>query len=378
MMGGMAMQMVARGYLVYELTGSGVLLGIVSASSSLPILILALFGGAVADRLERRRVMQIGQAIAATMALLVGIAISTDRIIWQHLMIASLIQGAAFSFIMPARQALIPQLVGKKNLANAMALNGAGMSATTLSAPAIAGTMYALAGPDKAYYLIAAFQFSAVLLVGFIPRLETHISKSKEKMTSTINEGLKYIIQSKMVLVLLLMGLITTLLAQPFRFLLPMFVVDLYHLGPDSMGLLLTIMGAGSLVGSLIIAALGRWNRGLILIFGTVISGVSLLIVSLFPSYSLASAIMVFLGLGDATRRALNQALIMEETDDRFQGRVMSVFMLNFGLMPLAVLPAGLASDLFGAQVSVGAMGILLIIASGIVFLTQKRLRTLM
>lgn len=377
MMGGMQMQMLVRGYLVYDLTGSAALLGIVSASSSLPILALALFGGAVADRLERRRVIQVGQAAAAALALLVGIAITTDTITWQHLMAASFIQGAAFSFIMPARQAIIPQLVGRDRLTNAMALNGAGMSAMTLAAPAVAGGIYAWAGPDKAYYVISGLQFLAVLLVGLIPKLDGDPVRSKEGMTSDIAAGIRYIMQSPLVLVLLMMGLITTLLAQPFRFLLPVFVVDLYHRGPDSMGLLVTVMGAGSLAGSLFIASLGRWRRGMILILGTACSGVALLLVAVFPFYRAAIGIMVILGLGDASRRALNQALIMEETDSRFQGRVMSVFMMNFGLMPMSVLPAGIAADLFGAQRAIGTMAMLLLAISAIIVVTQRRLRTM-
>ena len=377
MMGGMQMQMLVRGYLVYDLTGSAARLGLVSASSALPILALALFGGAVADRVERKRVIQVGQAVSAALALLVGLAIATDMIAWQHLVAASFIQGAAFAFIMPARQAIIPQLVGRDRLTNAMALNAAGMSAMTLAAPAVAGGIYAWAGPDRAYYVISGLQFLAVLLVGLIPKLEGGPTRSTEAVTKDIAAGIHYILRSPMVLVLLLMGLITTLLAMPFRFLLPVFVVDLYQRGPDSMGLLVTVMGAGSLAGSLFIASMGRWRRGLILILGTFASGVALLLVALFPFYRAAIGIMVVLGVGDAARRALNQTLIMEETEDRFRGRVMSVFMMNFGLMPLAVLPAGAAADFWSAQVAVGAMAVLLLVTTAVVLLTQKRLRTL-
>lgn len=377
MMGGMQMQMLVRGYLVYDLTGSASLLGIVSASSSLPILALALFGGAVADRVERKRVIQVGQAAAATLALLVGVAIATDRIIWQHLMVASVIQGAAFSFIMPARQAIIPQLVGQRRLSNAIALNAAGMSVTTLAAPAVAGGVYAWFGPDRAYFVISALMFLAIALVGLIPALKGGPARPRRSVTADIAVGIGYILRSRMVLVLLMMGLITTLLAQPFRFLLPVFVVDLYDRGPDSMGLLITVMGAGSLAGSLLIAALGRWRRGLILILGTFASGLALLLVAAFPLYGIAIGIMVMLGLGDASRRGLNQALIMEESDDAFSGRVMSVFMMNFGLMPLAVLPAGIATDHFGAPAAVGSMAVLLLVISAIVLITQGPLRRL-
>ncbi len=146
MMGGMQMQMLARGYLVYDLTGSASLLGIVSAGSAVPMLVLALFGGAIADRFDRKRLIQIGQITVGLLALAVGVAVFAELVRWYHLLAASLIQGAIWSFMMPARQAIIPQVVGPDKIGNAMAMNAAGMSAMTLLAPAMAGGLYALAG----------------------------------------------------------------------------------------------------------------------------------------------------------------------------------------------------------------------------------------
>ena len=180
-----------------------------------------------------------------------------------------------------------------------------------------------------------------------------------------------------MVLVLLVMGLATTLFAMPFRMLLPVFVVDVYHLGPESMGLLTAVMGGGSLVGALFIAAIGNWRRGMLLILGSFASGIALVLLAIFPIYLAAAAIMILLGLGDAGRRSLNQSLIMEEVEDQYRGRVMSVFMMNFGLMPLGVLPTGLLADYVGPQPAIGLLGVLMLITATTVILTQKRLRQL-
>ena len=377
MMGGMQMQMLARGYLVYDITGSASLLGFVSAGMAIPMLFLAPFGGVIADRVERKRLIQGGQFIVAIFALIIGAAIFTDRIQWYHLLIVSILQGTVWTFMMPARQAIIPQIVGPERIGNAMALNAAGMSAMTLIAPAVAGGLYAWAGPANVYFIISGLSILSVAVTTLVPKPERSAAPSqKRNMFADIGAGLVYIKGNSMVLVLLVMGLATTLLASPFRMLLPVFVVDIYHRGPDSMGLLVAIMGGGSLVGSLAIAALGDWRRGMLLIIGSFISGGALLLIAAFPLYYAGAAIMILVGLGDAGRRTINMGLIMEVVEDQYRGRVMSVFMMNFGLMPLGVLPAGMIADALGGQMAIGMLGGLLILVTLAVLLTQRGLRS--
>lgn len=377
MMGGMTMQMMVRAYLVYDLTGSAKILGIVSAGSSLPILGLGLFGGAIADRVDRKLIIQIGQWSALFLALFIGVSISTGTITWYHLLAAGLVKGVLWSFMGPARQAVIPQLVGRDKLSNAVALNAAGMSVMTLAAPAVAGILYARIGPDGVYYLIAAMEFAAVVLTTTITTPLKVSRQRKAPMVTEIKEGLSYIRQNNVVLVLLIVGLSTVLLAQPFRFLLPVFVVDIYHRESEAMGLLLSMIGLGSLAGSLFVASLGKGRRGWVLISATFAAAISLLLVAAIPSYFAAVAIMAMFGLGEAGRRSLNQSLIMELVDDRYRGRVMSVFMMNFGLMPLGVLPAGIAIDLWGGQAAIAVLGGLMLATTVTLVVTQKSLRTL-
>jgi MFS family permease len=375
LMAGMQMQMLARGYLVYDLTGSASLLGLVNAGMAIPMLSLSLFGGAFADRFERKRIIQVAQILSAIMAFVVGLAIMADSIAWYHLMVVSFIQGSLFAFMMPARQAIIPQLVGKEQLSNAMALNSAAMSSMTLAAPAMAGGLYAFAGPHNVYFIIGIFGVLAVIFTTMLPKTGTGLGKKSGPMVKEIAAGFSYIGKSPLVMVLLVMGLSTTLLAMPFRFLMPVYVVDVYRLGPDYMGLLVSIMGGGSLVGALFIAAIGEWRRGMLLIIGSFFSAVALMLIAVFPVYLMGLLFMIPLGLGDSGRRTLNQSLIMEEVEDQYRGRVMSVFMLNFGLMPLGVLPSAILIDIFGPQMIVGSLGLLLLVFTLGILLTQKRLR---
>ena len=288
-----------------------------------------------------------------------------------------MVMGALFSFVMPARQAIIPNLVNPQNLTNAIALNSAGMSATTLLAPAFAGLLYAAIGPEGVYFVLAGLGLVAVLITGLLPNTGGHPAEVNAKILADIRAGLSYIKRTQMVLVLLAIGLATALLAMPFRFLMPIFVVDIYNRGPEAMGLMVSLMGLGALVGSLFMAKVGRWKRGLLLMGTTLLTGVALLLVAMLPFYMVALALMLALGIGDAGRRTLNQALIIEVTEDRYRGRVMSVFMLNFALTPLGVLPAGIAAQYLGGQLVVGILAVMLLTFTAIYFVTQKQLRRL-
>ena len=375
-MGGMQMLLLAHSYLIYEIKSSAALLGLVSAAFPMPLLIFALHGGAIADRFERKRIIQAGEAVVALVALFIAVSASTDSVTWVHLFVAAMVVGAAMAFVMPASQAIIPQLVGQQQLYNAMTLTAAGVSATGLLAPTAAGVIYATLGADAVYYLVGGMILAAVILMSRVPKLTTS-GRGDASMAKDIGAGLSYVRGSPLIMVLLVIGLITALLAMPFRFLMPVFIVDIYHQGPGAMGLMVTVLGLGAVVGSLFIAALGNWRRGLMLMIGTLVSGIALLMVALLPYYLVALGLMVLLGLGDAARRTLNQALIMEVSEDQYRGRVMSVFMLNFALMPLGVLPAGLLAEFWGGQVSIGILAGLLLFTSTIILATQKRLRDL-
>ncbi len=374
-MGGMQMQMLARAYLVYDLTDSASLLGAVNAGAAVPMLVLPLFGGAIADRFQRKRIIQIGQAAAMLLAVVVGVTIATGFITWYHLLIAAVAQGVFFSFAMPARQALIAQLVPRRQLTNALALNAGAMSAMTLVAPALGGAMYAWAGPDTVYYLIAGLTAAAVLVTGLIDKTAEENGSSQGAMVSDIAAGIGYALGHPLIRLLLIVTLFTTLLTMPFQFLMPVFVVDVYHRGPDAMGLLVAITGGASLVGSLLIAAVGSWRRGMLLLGASALSGIALMLVAAVPAYYAAAGFMVLLGLGNAGRRTLMQSIVMEESDAGYRGRVMSLYMMNFGLIQLGILPIGILMDEFGGQLTLGVMAALLMAVTAVVLATQKRLR---
>ncbi|HUV08550.1 MAG TPA: MFS transporter, partial [Spirochaetia bacterium] len=377
MMGGMQMEMVARSYLAYEITSSALILGVVNAGFAVPMLALSLFGGAVADRLNKKRVIQVCQALAGLTSFGIALSISTHTVTWVHLFFGSFLNGIIFAFMVPSRTAIIPELVSRDMVTNALALNAAAMSMTTLLAPAFAGNLYTLLGPDGVYYLMSALEFTSIFFTGLIKINNDIPENHSTAMFAEIAEGIKYIGRNRLVIVLLTMALATSLLAMPIRYIMPIFVIDIYHQGPDTLGLLLSALGIGALLGSLGIAAMGRWRRGVVLILGGILSAIGLILLALVHLYLVAVGIMFLLGLGDSARRTLNMAMILEVVEDEYRGRVSSVYTMNFGLMPLGILPASIIAEYFGGPSAAATLGILLLAICLGFLVTQKRLRSM-
>lgn len=380
-MAALNMQMLARGFLSWELTKSPLMVGLTGAGFAPPILIFSLFGGAFADRFDKRRIIQFGQIGMGILGLVIAFLIVADIISIWHLIGASVVQGFLFAFLMPARQAIVPQLVEKRQLSNAIALNASGMSLMTLTAPAAAGYIYASGGPEAAYFAIAGLNFAAVLLTSMLKPLQSvgYAGGAKAgRMWSDVKEGLRYVRADRTVMLLLGVTMVTTILAMPLRTLLPVQIEDVFNRDVESLGLLLSMIGVGALIGSIGIAGLKTsQHRGYVLLLTTALSGVAILLAGLNTSYFFALAIMVIVGLGDSGRRTLNASLIMEHTDADHRGRVMGIYMMNFGLMPLGVLPMAAIGEAVGIRWAFALGGALLIGAAMLLTVGTKRIRSL-
>jgi MFS family permease len=378
-MAAMNMQMVARGQLAWELTRSEFLTSLVGAGFAVPMLAFSLFGGAIADRVERKRLVQLGQLASSLNILWLALVIAFGEVQVWHLITGSLLQGVFWSFLMPARQSLIGQIVGKDLLGNAVALNASGMSLMTLIAPAIAGVLYARTGADGAYFAIAGVSFAAIIFTTMLPKLPAaNVGRKSKRVVAEIREGLSYIGTNKTVLWLLAITLGTTVLSMPFRQLMPVYADRVFDRGAESVGLMLSVFGGGALLGTLLIAGLTKTqSRGTVMIWTTVVSGLGMIAIAVAPIYGLAVLLMLLPGLGESGRRSLNASLIMEQTDEQYQGRVMGVYMMNFGLIPLGALPMGAAAEAVGIQWTLGAAGALLLAVAAASTFGTSRIRRL-
>jgi MFS family permease len=391
----MNMQMVARTWFMYELTGSAVMLGAVGLGSALPILTVSLFGGVLADRIRKRSILVAGQFASALVALGIAVSISVGAIAWIHLFVAALLQGLVLALMMPARQALIYELVGDNTLMNAIALNAAAMNFIRLTAPAFAGFFIAFWSIEGVYYIMTVLYAIGFMFALRLPRTGT--DRHRESTTiQELTEGLRYIRHNADVLSILVLTLLSTILSMPYLFLLPMFTRDIFlvdvsifgrlaswpligslllALGESSarQGLLISVSGLGALAGSLVVASMSSRKRGLIFLLSLLLTAVSLLAFSATGSYLLAMIFFITMGLGQAGRLALGNTLLLSNTDDTHQGRVMSVHMMNWGITMVGVFLVSILADRVGVQLAVGgSAGLLAVITLCYLFLTSR------
>ena len=368
-MGAMQMLMLTGGYYVFELTGRESLLGIVVAAAAVPAVSLALFGGVVADRMDKKRVIQASQLVSMGVALFVAVSITTGTITWYHLLAASAMQGSVMPLVMPARQAITPQLVGMDRLTNAIALNAMVMSLTTMAVPVMAGTLIAEIGVEPVYYVIAGMYVLAVLFTTRLPKVEVPPRGRQTTVFGDIRDGFRYVFDNRVILVLLILSFATIIFAMPIRFILPIFAKEVFMVEADGLGVMMSAMGLGSLGGTLVIAFIGKVSRrGLALAVSGMLSGLVLLgfaATSYFvPVFATGIAILVVVGMIQASRMTLTSSLMMEYTNQEYRGRVMSIFGLNMGIMPAGVLPVTLVAERLGAPVALGIMaGMLIFVA---------------
>ena len=380
LMAGINMQHLARGQLAWDLTHDAFLVALVGSGFAPPILIFGLFGGSLADRWNRRRMIQYAQLIVSFVALFVGISIVMNFVTIWVLFGAALTQGFCWSFMMPARQAIIPQLVQDGELTNAVALNASGMALMTLSGPGIGGLAYAWLGPQATYFLMSGLMFVAFLMMTRVrvARPDAGGRRQTENVFNSVWDGIRYSARNKTIMVLLLLTLATTMTSQSFRSLMPAQVDLVFGGGPTQLGILMSTIGVGALIGSLFIAGLTEnMKRGVVLLVAGALSAVAILVSTYVTVFLIGIFAMLVLGIGDSGRRALNSALIMGQTDDEHRGRVMGIYMLNFGLRPAGAIPLGYLAERTSLQTSFAVAGTVLLVSVILVWILAPRIRRL-
>ena len=379
-MAGMNMQMLVRGYLVFELTGSFAALGIIGLVSAIPVIALSLVGGVIADRAPRKLVLQAGQAANVGIALVVAALLFADLLRFEHLIVASFVQGAVMALMMPSRQAMVTEVVAPERLMNAVSLNAAGMNLMRLLAPAGGGFIVAIFGAGWAYVLMAALYAIAIATLMPVPgrpaaeQAPTGRS-ARSSGTADLIDGLRYVVRDRVMFALVGVSFVTAILAMPYLMMLPGFVSDILDGGATELGLLMAISGAGSLLGSLAIASMPERRRGLLYLLSAIFLGAALLAFAASETFVISAAVMVLVGIGTAGRQTLGNVLLQSYVEDRYRGRVMSIWMTQWGMMSGGTLFVGLVAERVGIQVALGGLAVALIAFTLAVLVLVPRVR---
>jgi MFS family permease len=379
----MNMQIVARSLLIYRISDSGTILGLASLANAIPMIMISLWGGAIADRLQKKSILFF--SMAASMFISFGVAaslttgiLSADREgSWWILIVTAAIQGIVMGVMMPSRQAIISEIVEPEQVMNAVSLNMMGMNVFRILGPAVSGFLVDAFGFDVVYYLSGAMYGMAAVCMILMPKTRKAVTLQGESALQDILDGVQYIRQHKTMMLVLVATLFVMVCGMPMMQLLPMVTEDVLHVGASEMGILLSISGIGAILGSLALASMPSRKRGIIMLSGGVIMGTALVFLAVSKWWAVSIAVMVFVGLGQTVHRASGNSLVQNYTEPEYRGRVMSFMMMGIGFSSLGTFFAGLLAESVGIQWSIGSLAMLLVIVSVALLVGTARVRRL-
>lgn len=362
------MQIMAQGWLVFELTHSSFYLGVVGVARALPMIVLPPMGGVVADRVPRLRLLKLTQTFMLCLPLTLGLLVAFDLIhLWQ-IIVCSILEGTVNSFDQPSRQALLPDLVPREHLTNAIALNSSAWQGSALLGPTLAGATIALVGIAGAFFANAA-SFLAVIIALFMMRgvPERGPAGRHRGLFDDLAEGLRYVGRTRLLLTLLLLATVTNIFGRSYQQLLPIFAGDVLHVGPTGFGLMQSMPGAGTLVGAVAIGAWGDVQRkGVMMFVGMAAFAGIIILFTLTRSFPVALVLLFAGGIAGILYSTMLTTMLQLSAPGHMMGRVMSLLTVTMqGFTPIGTLITGSMAAAVGTPTAVALSA--LVVAAAVV-----------
>ena len=368
---GFWMQAIAQSWLVYRLTDSPFLLGLVGFAGQVPVLLVSPFAGVVADRVNRRSVLFVTQgAMMACACVLAGLTLADVVRVW-HIVAIALIAGTANAFDVPTRQSFTIQMVGREDLPRAIALNSIMFNGARLIGPAIAGVLVATVGEGFCMALNGA-SYIGVLAGLWLMRLEPQVPRAPSHPLTDLREGFVYVTTHRQMRTLLLLLASSSLFGTSYLTLMPIFARDILHGGSDALGFLMAAVGAGALVGALSVARVPAHVLPRVPFLAAACFGAALVAFSQSTSFALSLLALVPAGFGMMMMGISTNTLVQASVDDAMRGRVMAYYVMAFiGMVPLSALAAGALSHEIGAPDTLSLGGVLTVVAAAVAYLRR-------
>jgi MFS family permease len=359
------MQSVAQSWLVYRLTGSVLLLGTIGFCSQIPVFLIAPFGGSVADRAHRRRILIVTQSVAMMLAAVLAVLTLTHSIQIWHLFVVAVGFGLANAFDIPARQAFVADMVGREDLINAIALNSSMFNGARIVGPAIAGILVAAVGEGWCF-AGNAVSYIAVITGLLMMNVDPKPRPRESSALKDIAEGFGYVVKTRPIRALLLLLGLVSLMGMPYAVLMPVFADQYLGGGSSTLGYLMGASGIGALIAALLLASrkhvfgLGKW-----VLFACGSFGLSLILFSLSRNFWLSALLLVPVGFSMMTQMSSSNTLVQAMVPDHLRGRVMSVYSMMFmGMAPFGALLAGTLAGIIGPPETVAIGGGICLLAA--------------
>lgn len=371
------LQIVAQGWLVFQLTKSAFLIGIVAAAATTPMLLFSLFGGVIVDRFNKQKILMITQISSMTLAFILGILTVFGLIeVWEIVLLAFL-SGTVNAIDLPARQSFLIEMVGKKYLTSAIALNAGIFNTARVIGPTVSGFLIATVGTGIAF-LINAVSYIAVIVTLFFIKATFVIPKIHAHPLKAIKDGISYATKHNSIRTLLLLTSIIAIFGWSYTTIMPVLAQNIFGQGAKGLGYLYAFSGAGALLGSFIVSAFSKKLNSFTVIFSGNLLFIFSVIGFTFTRDLLSAFPFLFLsGLGLILQMATINSAIQHLVEDKFRGRVMSLYVLMFmGLFPLGSLQIGYLSEHFGTLFALRFDTLIILISSIIIFVLTKNLRS--
>ena len=358
----MNMQMITRGWLVLRLENDSPLaLVLVMVSFAAPMTVVSLVGGALADRFPKKNLIILSQSGNAVMTFGLAMLDASGEIWFGAVLIIGVINGSMMAINMPSRQAIISDIVPESKLMNAVALNNSAMNLTRIIGPAIAGFLIVFIDTSGVFYLISAIYVLSALSLLMVKTNSVQTNGVKKSVGKDIFEGLRYVWSDVHLRGLILMAFLPSLFGFTLFALLPVWAREALNVNSSDLGILMTMMGVGALIGTLGLAAVRKFDRRGILLLGLgVFWGIALVGLANSMIFPVAVPFLIIIGLVSSIYMSLNMTLTQLSATPEMRGRVMSIMMMTFGLMPIGALPFGTIAEYIGTANSLTISGILL------------------
>jgi len=366
---GFYLVIMARSLLIFRLTGSGTLLGVMSLALALPSLAVNLFGGAVADRIQKKYLLIIGPVLTAIINLVIAVALSTGYLSkeqagsWWLLIATAGVQGIVSGFTQPALVSIIPEIVSKEQVMNGISLNTMISTVFRLVGPAVCGFLIDAYDFAFVYYLMVGLYATSAVIAMFLPRTGKPTLR-KGNVMKDVAEGFKYIRGDIAILLIVIFGLINFASGQPYTTLLPLFTENILKVGASGLGILSSVSSAGALIASFVVASLPSKKRGIMLLLSGVIMGIAIVGFSWSSSWILSLGIVPFIGVGMLLYTTMSSTVVQSYVQPDYRGRMQAFVGLGGSLASVGTFVAGVLADLIGVQWAVTIPAVFLIVVS--------------
>ncbi|MBU1998587.1 MAG: MFS transporter [Candidatus Omnitrophota bacterium] len=348
-------QITAMSWLIYGLTHSTFLLGLVGFLGSIPIFLFSFFAGAIADRANKRNIILATQIVFMLLALFLATMTQMKLINRWHVMVIAVLNGIVMAFDAPARQAMVVELVGRKNLMNAIALNSAAFSASRMIGPALAGIFISIIGMSGCFYINAVSFLAVIPALLLIKVKRAYQIEQNNSLLQDFKDVILFVKKDQFISAILCITAFLSLFGISYAILMPVFADHILNVGVKGLGVLMSSSGMGALIAALNLARLGDYNhKGKLLVHSAMVFSISLIFFALSRHYLFSIIIMVLVGYSSVNIFSLANTLLQSKVSDGMRGKIMSLFMLTFaGFMPFGSLLAGGLAAKLGASLSV-------------------------